>query len=53
MCLFTSQPILLSKYPFDNLINCLRWNLMAVLSLFEQARIAGISRFIVAGSYFE
>ena len=40
-------------YPFDNLSNCLRWNLTAVLTLFEQARLAGIRRFIVAGSCFE
>jgi nucleoside-diphosphate-sugar epimerase len=39
--------------PYDNLENCLRWNLMAVLDLFEKARIAGIQRFIVAGSCFE
>jgi nucleoside-diphosphate-sugar epimerase len=41
------------QYPFDSLANCLRWNLMAVLELFEQARNAGIERFIVAGSCFE
>jgi nucleoside-diphosphate-sugar epimerase len=40
-------------YPFDTLANCLRWNLMAVLSLFEQARMAGIRRYVVAGSCFE
>ena len=40
-------------YPFDNLANCLRWNLTAVLSLFEHARLSGIRRFIVAGSCFE
>lgn len=39
--------------PYDTLSNCLHWNLMAVLALFEQARIAGIRRFIVAGSCFE
>jgi nucleoside-diphosphate-sugar epimerase len=39
--------------PYDTLANCLRWNLMAVLSLFEQARLAGIQRFVVAGSCFE
>ncbi|MEA5423124.1 NAD(P)-dependent oxidoreductase [Synechococcus sp. CCY9202] len=41
------------QYPFDSLIECLRWNLMAVLALFEQARLAGIRNFIVAGSCFE
>jgi UDP-glucose 4-epimerase len=39
--------------PYDSLANCLRWNLTAVLALFEQARLAGIKRFIVAGSCFE
>lgn len=39
--------------PYDSLANCLRWNLMAVLALFEQARLAGIQRYIVAGSCFE
>lgn len=41
------------QYPFDTLGNCLRWNLIAVLALFEQARLAGICRFVVAGSCFE
>jgi len=39
--------------PYDTLINCLRWNLTAVLALFEQARLAGIQRYVVAGSCFE
>lgn len=39
--------------PYDSLANCLRWNMTAVLSLFEQARLAGIRRFVVAGSCFE
>ena len=39
--------------PYDSIANCLRWNLMAVLALFEQARLAGIHRFVVAGSCFE
>ena len=39
--------------PYDSLANCLQWNVMAVLSLFEEARIAGIRRFVVAGSCFE
>lgn len=39
--------------PYDTLSICLRWNLMAALALFEQARIAGVRRFIVAGSCFE
>jgi nucleoside-diphosphate-sugar epimerase len=39
--------------PYDTLANCLRWNLLAVLGLFEQARLAGIRRYVVAGSCFE
>jgi nucleoside-diphosphate-sugar epimerase len=39
--------------PYDTLINCLRWNLMAVVALFEEARQAGIRRYVVAGSCFE
>ena len=39
--------------PYDNHINCLTWNLIKVMDLFEQARVAGIKRFIVAGSCFE
>jgi nucleoside-diphosphate-sugar epimerase len=39
--------------PYDSLANCLQWNLFAVLALFEQARLAGIRRFVVAGSCFE
>jgi len=41
------------QYPFDSLSNCLHWNLIAVLALFEQAKLAGIRHFIVAGSCFE
>lgn len=39
--------------PYDTLPNCLKWNLAAVLALFEQARLAGIPRYVVAGSCFE
>ena len=39
--------------PYDSLPNCLHWNLIRVMALFEQARLAGIRRFIVAGSCFE
>lgn len=39
--------------PYDTLTKCLYWNLTAVLALFQQARLAGIRRFIVAGSCFE
>jgi len=39
--------------PYDTLLNCLRWNLIEVIELFEQARQAGVRRFVVAGSCFE
>ena len=42
-----------SNVPYDTLSNCLRWNLMAVLSLVEQAKKAGIQRYVIAGSCFE
>ena len=42
-----------ANLPYDDLLNCLRWNLMAVVSLFESARVAGIKRYIIAGSCFE
>jgi nucleoside-diphosphate-sugar epimerase len=41
------------EYPFDNLSNCLYFNVISALSLFEQARISGIRHFVVAGSCFE
>ncbi len=39
--------------PYDTLERCLYWNVQASVSLLEQARQAGISRFICAGSCFE
>ena len=39
--------------PYDTIYNCMHWNLMATLGLFEKARSAGIKRYIVAGSCFE
>lgn len=42
-----------ANVPYDTLVNCLHWNLMAPLHLFDQARIAGISKYLVAGSCFE
>ena len=39
--------------PYDSLENCLRWNLTAVVRLFENARNSGISRYVVAGTCFE
>lgn len=39
--------------PYDTLENCLRWNVLEPLRLFEHARQVGICRFIVAGTCFE
>jgi nucleoside-diphosphate-sugar epimerase len=39
--------------PYDSLLNCLRWNLMEPLRLFEEAQRAGVKNFVVAGSCFE
>jgi nucleoside-diphosphate-sugar epimerase len=40
-------------FPNDSLLSCLSYNLMAPLALFEQARTAGITRYVVTGSCFE
>ena len=42
-----------ANVPYDSLYNCLHWNLISVLSMFEEAYAAGIRHFIVAGSCFE
>lgn len=39
--------------PYGPLESCLYWNVVATVRLFEQARNAGIDRFLVAGSCFE
>jgi nucleoside-diphosphate-sugar epimerase len=39
--------------PYDTLERCLYWNVVASIKLAEQARAAGISRFLIAGSCFE
>jgi nucleoside-diphosphate-sugar epimerase len=39
--------------PYDNLLNCMRWNVIETLRLFEEAKRAGVSRYVVAGSCFE
>lgn len=39
--------------PYDRLETCLYWNVQAPIRLMEQARQAGISRFLCAGSCFE
>jgi nucleoside-diphosphate-sugar epimerase len=42
-----------ANYPYRPLDECLYWNLMAPLQLFEKARIAGVSNYLVTGSCFE
>jgi len=42
-----------ANYPYDNLENCLYWNLTAPLKLIKQAAEQGVKRFIVGGSCFE
>ncbi len=39
--------------PYDTLAACLHWNVQVPLALAEQARLAGVRRFLVAGSCFE
>ncbi len=39
--------------PYDTLETCLYWNVVATVRLFEQARLAGITRYLCAGSCFE
>ena len=39
--------------PYDTLDNCLHWNLTAPLKLFNEALMANVTKFIVAGSCFE
>ena len=39
--------------PYDSLSECLQWNLNVPLKLLETARVAGVHKFIVAGSCFE
>lgn len=39
--------------PYDTLQNCLHWNLVAPLAMFEAAHSKGSTRFVVAGSCFE
>jgi nucleoside-diphosphate-sugar epimerase len=39
--------------PYASLSECLHWNLIISLDLLEHARMAGVEKFIVAGSCFE
>lgn len=42
-----------ANVPYDTLGECLRWNVFESCNLFEKAILAGVRRFIVAGSCFE
>jgi nucleoside-diphosphate-sugar epimerase len=42
-----------TNVPYDTLENCLHWNVTVSLQLLQKARIAGIRKFIVAGTGFE
>jgi nucleoside-diphosphate-sugar epimerase len=42
-----------ANLPYDSLENCLHWNLMIPLKLFNDAYSAGIKNYLVAGSCFE
>ena len=42
-----------ANYPYDNLENCLYWNLTAPIRLIRQAAEQGVKKFIIAGSCFE
>jgi nucleoside-diphosphate-sugar epimerase len=39
--------------PYDTLENCMYWNLMAPIKLFNKAIDAGVDRFVITGSCFE
>lgn len=39
--------------PYDNLFNCLKVNLFDSLSMLENAYIAGVKKFLIAGTCFE
>ncbi len=42
-----------ANYPYDNLENCIRYNVTDPLTLFHKAKKAGIQKIIVAGTCFE
>ena len=42
-----------ANVPYDTLENCLVWNVIEPVKLFEKAIAAGLPRFVVAGSCFE
>lgn len=39
--------------PYDHLQNCIYWNVNASLKILEQAKEAGIKKYLIAGSCFE
>jgi len=42
-----------TNVPYDTIENCLYWNLTASLQLLQQAKVAGISQYVVTGTGFE
>lgn len=42
-----------ANHPYDNLTNCLKYNLLKPLNFFNSALDAGVKKFVVAGSCFE
>lgn len=42
-----------ANVPYDNLDNCIKYNVLEPLSLFKKAKEAGIRRILVAGTCFE
>lgn len=42
-----------ANVPYDTLENCIYWNVMCPLNLFEKAYSTGVRHFVVAGSCFE
>ena len=42
-----------TNVPYDTLENCLYWNLTATLKLLQNAREAGIKKYLIAGTGFE
>lgn len=41
------------NFPYDNIENCLYWNLTSSLKLLQDAKRAGIKKFIIIGTGFE
>lgn len=42
-----------TNVPYDTLENCVYWNVVVPLKLFQKARESGIKKFVIAGTGFE